>query len=484
MLIFIYIDDMLIIGRSREEIETTRDTLIYFLQHLGFLLNLKKSVLQPCQEIEFLGLINSLTLTISLPPHKVQKVQEECTKMWQGPDIDFRVDQTIGPIVVNYPSSYSCAITNSTFTTVTNTCSKIEKIISVESGIDTLSEGGTALVDDKPSALQWESLHTKPIRPGLDSNRCLKERMGAVCQGVRTGGKWSKEEQLLHINILELLAVKLALLTFTKASQIRSIHFQIDNETAISYLLKMGGTTNQALIILSKEIWEILFKKNIAITAEYLPSALNQVSDWESRNNKDSSDWKLCPLTFQKIMSRLGHPQIDLFASRLCHQLENYFSWKPDPHSRGVGALQQAWSSQLGHILYAFPPFCLIPRVLHKVVQDQVHSLILVVSVWQTQPWYPRLLQLLIASPIIIPQSPNMLLNALKEKHPLVENRTLRLTAWKVSGNPFLIRAYQDRLPTLSPAQEGLIQTQITMRPGESGLAGVLKRKLIRFSAL
>ena len=36
-----------------------------------------------------------------------------------------------------------------------------------------------------------------------------------VCKGVRTVGLWSKEEQLLHINVLELLAIKLALLTFT-----------------------------------------------------------------------------------------------------------------------------------------------------------------------------------------------------------------------------------------------------------------------------
>ena len=83
MLIIIYIDDMLIIGRTRKEVESTRDTLIYLLQHLGFLLILKKSVLQPCQEIKFLGLIvNSVNLTLSLPLQKVQKVQEECTKMY------------------------------------------------------------------------------------------------------------------------------------------------------------------------------------------------------------------------------------------------------------------------------------------------------------------------------------------------------------------------------------------------------------------
>ena len=136
-------------------------------------------------------------------------------------------------------------------------------------------------------------------------------------------------------------------------------------------------------------------------------------------------DWKRCPLIFQKIKSWLGHPQINLFPSRLCYELQNYLSWKPDPNSNVVDAMQQNWSVQLGHILYAFPPFSLILRVLHKIVQDQVHTMILVVQFWQIQPCYPRLLQLLIANPIIMPHMPNLLLNAQKEAHLLVANKIL-----------------------------------------------------------
>ena len=52
--------------------------------------------------------------------------------------------------------------------------------------------------------------------------------------------------------------------------------------------------------------------------------------------------------------------KIDLFASRLSHQLPQYFAWKPDPFSQETDALQQIWGSQF---LYAFPPFCLILQV-------------------------------------------------------------------------------------------------------------------------
>ena len=42
------------------------------------------------------------------------------------------------------------------------------------------------------------------------------------------------------MNMLELLAIKLALFSFTKGERVKAIRFQIDNKAALSYLLKMG----------------------------------------------------------------------------------------------------------------------------------------------------------------------------------------------------------------------------------------------------
>ena len=42
--------------------------MIYLLQNLGFVMNLKKSVFHPTQRIEFLGMIkDSVEMTVSLP---------------------------------------------------------------------------------------------------------------------------------------------------------------------------------------------------------------------------------------------------------------------------------------------------------------------------------------------------------------------------------------------------------------------------------
>ena len=59
----IYLDGIVLMGRT-EEILMSRNTLIFLLQHLGFVINLKKSVLTPSQQIEFLGLtIDTYTMT-------------------------------------------------------------------------------------------------------------------------------------------------------------------------------------------------------------------------------------------------------------------------------------------------------------------------------------------------------------------------------------------------------------------------------------
>ena len=56
-LIIIYLDDMLLIRRTAENVQVYRHTVILLLQKLGFLINLKKSVMNPSQEMEFLGMV-------------------------------------------------------------------------------------------------------------------------------------------------------------------------------------------------------------------------------------------------------------------------------------------------------------------------------------------------------------------------------------------------------------------------------------------
>ena len=55
--VLIYLDDILLMSQSLERLLVARDTVIFLLQHVGFVINFKKSVMEPVQTIEYLGLV-------------------------------------------------------------------------------------------------------------------------------------------------------------------------------------------------------------------------------------------------------------------------------------------------------------------------------------------------------------------------------------------------------------------------------------------
>ena len=66
----------------KREIFNSRDTLIYLLQILEFLINIQKSIMNPTSILGFLGvLVNSEDMTLSLQTEKVRKMQKQCREI-------------------------------------------------------------------------------------------------------------------------------------------------------------------------------------------------------------------------------------------------------------------------------------------------------------------------------------------------------------------------------------------------------------------
>ena len=70
---------------------------------------------------------------------------------------------------------------------------------------------------------------------------------GAVCEGETIGGPWTEEEQLLHINCLELPGASHAVHAFAKDKRDLVIQIYMDNTTAVAYINHMGGTKSPKL---------------------------------------------------------------------------------------------------------------------------------------------------------------------------------------------------------------------------------------------
>ena len=75
----IFLDDLLVMGQSKEEMVSQVEEILHFFQLLGFVINQEKSVLSPSHTIQFLGfIVDSALMVISLPQKKVVDITKAC----------------------------------------------------------------------------------------------------------------------------------------------------------------------------------------------------------------------------------------------------------------------------------------------------------------------------------------------------------------------------------------------------------------------
>lgn len=480
--IHIYIDDMIILAKEKKDIIQARDTTIYLLEALGFTINHKKSVLDPTRQLIYLGIhINSQTLTLFVPQEKVKKLTKKCTDLITNAQPTLRkLSSTMGAL----------RATSIAFTPAPIQLRNIQQLL--KAGLKSTQNYETIITLDKPSRLElkwWiENMNTyngtpiSLIPPELTiSTDASLMGWGAHCRGQDAGGQWTQNDlnNYKHINILELEACRKAILTFTRIHKVKSIHLQIDNKCALTYLLKQGGKSNRVMNDIAKEIWQFLIKNKITISAEYIPSQLNIQADRMSRT-MDLSEWKLSKRIFKTICNKLGQPQLDLFASQTSHQLDRYISWRPDPESEGADAFQINWTHTF---TYAFPPFKMIGRTLCKL-RSHRSNMIIITPIWRSQSWYPHLLEMTINHPLLLPNHKDLLTDPTGNRSPLLQQKNFKLAAWLISGNCTKQKAYQQTLQISSHTPEGGELTPIMSQLGNNSQAGVINNKRIPFIAI
>ncbi len=252
---------------------------------------------------------------------------------------------------------------------------------------------------------------------------------------------------------------------------------RLDNTTAVAYINNQGGTRSPSLVSLTLDLWKWCLQRNILISAEYLPGISNVQADRESRTFVDLSDWRL---QLQLIQPFLKDREIDLFASRLTHQLQRYVSWRPDPYAMATDAFSIDWGQLKA---YAFPPFNLIPRTLMKVISDNA-NLLLVAPVWQAQHWWPLLLRLTVKHPVLLRSSQTLLEDPSNPRavHPMYPR--LQLAVWTISNSSVQQKAFRTQLPAFCPQPHVSPPTKPMTVHGQNGTASVIEGKLIQFQPI
>ena len=189
-----------------------------------------------------------------------------------------------------------------------------------------------------------------------------KRRGEGVCDGRRTGGSWTAEEAMLHINCHELKAL-LALQSLCMGY--KNYHARLLSDTCISVAcINKFGSTKEKCNDVTRGIWLWWLRINNFVQTVHLPGSKNVEANEKSRTDRREGEWKLDPVVFKAVQAKLGVcDNVDLSASRVNNQPDRYAAWQPDPGAWQIDAFSLDWND---FSPYCFPPFCFIPRILIK----------------------------------------------------------------------------------------------------------------------
>lgn len=228
----------------------------------------------------------------------------------------------------------------------------------------------------------------------------------SICPAYTYGWLYTKE--LEHLK------------SFAKHLSDCSILLRSDNKTVIALINRMGSCKYSHLHRLTKEVWQWCQDRQIWLFASYVTAKNNKSADRESRIKNIETEYSLSTTAFAKIVQRFGQPDIDLFASYSNNKCSKYISWKQNPGSYAVDAFSILWSS----FFYAFPPFTIIGKVLSKIIKEGAEGIV-VVPEWNSQPWYPLFLKLLLEDPLYFKPHDKLILSPSRMNHPIWDRITL-----------------------------------------------------------
>ncbi|XP_058973292.2 uncharacterized protein [Pocillopora verrucosa] len=335
------IDKLLTKGESVEDCQANINDTCDLFSTLGFILHPDKSVLQPVQVLTFLGFVlDSVNMTVSLTQEKIQRIRERCKKMMELVELPIQeLASFIGLLVSSFPGILYGPLYYRQL--------ERDKTTALRQNYGNYN-AQMRLSQESFSEIKWwyDNIQTNNYPILLPNSKvdviiytdASTKGWGAVKETEKIGGRWSEEEAKYHINCLELLAAIFGLKAFCKNEP--GIHVKIysDNSTTVNYINAMGGVHSRECHTIAKDIWQWCIEKQIWLTAAHIPGTKNVEADRESRVFSDNKEWMIRSDIFQQITDIWGEPSIDLFASRLNHQVPCYVSWKPDPGAAFIDA--------------------------------------------------------------------------------------------------------------------------------------------------
>ena len=457
-----YVDDILILGQTKEDTETKATRLVKLLTSLGVRINQTKSMSEARQCVTYLGhQVDLLNNQISPVDEKAKGALNMTKKQAQGNTyIPKHMAQLAGTLIdltrsnirlrglpqqvmrqvargVHLNKQYLQRVTRSRqswnhrgwtpgprlpWQLSLGKPKELKKI---------LMEVKVALQEPVPHLFRGHL----PCKQGhhqwrLQSDAC-ETGWGAVLiknnmEVATVAQPWEPRHLNKHITHLEAMASAKAVDTLLKYIPARtSVTLQVDASSTMWAWIK--GSKIQGINQPINKAQVMATQKGVHIQAEHIQGIKNKRADYLSRNT-DPKNYQLEPEVFRKVCNHFKEfPVLDLFANRQNRQTNKYCSWRADAKSVGnawevdwaTGVVSRAPPGEISRVTrsrqsqkvprprhflgtcWLNPPWELAARALTKVKQDKARALVCL-PVWRAAPWWPTLQSLLQGPPLLV----------------------------------------------------------------------------------
>ena len=407
------LDDFLTMADSYWKAKAHGNATVILLDFLGFTLHAKKSVWSPTQKIIWLGTeIDTKEFVFKLTDTKAKKYAKHAKKI-------LKKARARTPVHLHDLRVMAGQIASTTM------CVDLARLKSnwIRWGLRQATKNSDSKTVMPPEAEEelewWYSLpqHPEEAQKTMET-MALDEalRVETDWSGLGIGAVWVDESRQVldeyhqyvqitnseeHNNVGETRGIVQGLIALARAHNWKDTSVLVfnDNVTACSYVNKQGGRFPWIFQELHP-LFSMLRARNIKICACWIAGEENFWADRVSRRENSPEEQTLRQWAFDRINARWGPMTIDCFATQTNTRLERFISGGPEVNSEGRDFFKQKLDPNR-ELLYAHTPAHLVQRTISKIVRERL-SIILIVPLWTSRPWWPIILERLADFPLIL----------------------------------------------------------------------------------
>ncbi|KAK6172774.1 hypothetical protein SNE40_016367 [Patella caerulea] len=198
-------------------------------------------------------------------------------------------------------------------------------------------------------------------------------------------GHWSVCESNQSSTWRELEAMKRVLFSCGRDLEGYTLRWYTDCKNVVSIVEK--GSGNEILQSKSLEINKFCSEGDIKVIPVWMARECNQKADRLSRQS-DKDDWQIDDFMFHKLDNMFGPHTFDRFSNEYNAKCCKFNSKVWCPYTSGVDAFSTSWSGENNWLV---PPPHLVSSTIDKIINEQLKECTLVVPVWVSAPYWPKI---------------------------------------------------------------------------------------------